>query len=606
MEFRKDINGLRALAVAAVVAFHFKSSWVPGGFAGVDIFFVISGYLMTRVICGGIEKEKFGVFKFYIARGVRIIPAMLLMIASALLVCFFLYPPIEYRELSIYSISALVFLSNVYFWKNTSYFNPDIDSNILVHTWSLSAEWQFYLIYPILLLLAYKFLTKKQIILSLYSLCFLSFLFSVWFSIYHPDGSYYLLPSRIWEMLVGGAAFFFSDKRLQKSAVKVASFVVMVASFFVISKEDYWPGYMALMPVAATFLFIASGDISSVFKNKYSEYIGLRSYSIYLWHWPIYVLLNKNFVMTLPMLMLGGVLTLAVSEFSYRNVEVKIAPIKIAIFMFLLALFSVLVYKTNGYNYQSYSNQEAVMYMEKYNGYEDVEKDRYGLVDGLEAQADYDSVFLWGDSHAESLAYGLNSFFKTENIPFAYTSSGNCMAAIGIGMNEKKEGSKDYQDCVDSNDYAFDFIATKKPRLVIFVQRDQHDENDFAEMIEKINDPKIRYLLLGPVPQWKGGAPLKIAYEKLTGDDPYADKVVSHLFAVDSRAKEIYAGGEVLEYVSVLDKICLDDYRCIIYIDENKSSLHWDNSHLSLEGSEYLVKEHLAKELLSGVQSSAE
>lgn len=599
MEFRKDINGLRALAVAAVVIFHFRSDWMPGGFAGVDIFFVISGYLMTRVICEALKKDTFSIFKFYVARGVRIIPAMLLMIASVLLICFFLYPPIEYRELSIYSITALLFLSNIYFWKNTSYFNPDIDTNILVHTWSLSAEWQFYLIYPIILILLFKALSERLVGYTVYLLCTVGFLFNLWFSVNHPDGAYYLLPSRIWEMLVGGAAFFFGSKILEHEYIKIGAFVAMIASFFVISKEDYWPGYMAFFPVAATFVFIVSGDISTYFKSKYSEYFGLRSYSIYLWHWPIYVLLNNFFDMTMLMLLLAGGLTVVVSELSYRNVEVKIDPIKISVYVFLVGCLSAVIYKGDGYNYQSYTNKEAVSYLTKYDNYKVKEDERYGLVNGLKPEVEYDSVFLWGDSHAESLAYGLNEYLKKFQIPFDYTAAGNCMPAIGIGINAKKEGSEDYDDCLENNKYAVSYIRKNRPKVVIFVQRDEHDLNDFGKIIDEIDDPSISYALIGPVPQWKGGAPLKIAFEKLNSADPYANKVVSHLFAVDSRAKMMYAERGLLSYVSVLDKLCKEDYNCIIYVDEEKSSLHWDNSHLSLEGSVYLVDTYLGEELLS-------
>ena len=141
------------------------------------------------------------------------------------------------------------------------------------------------------------------------------------------------------------------------------------------------------------------------------------------------------------------------------------------------------------------------------------------------------------------------------------------------------------------------YIQEKKPKVVIFVQRDKHDENDFNEIIGEIEDVNISFLLIGRVPQWKGGAPLKIAYGKLNSEDPYADQVVSHLFAVDDRAKSVYDGDHRLSYISVLDNLWLKDLRCIVYVDEDKNALHMDNSHLSLEGSVYLVDKYLGPEI---------
>ena len=152
MQFRADINGLRAIAVIAVVLYHFDIPGFGGGFAGVDIFFVISGYLMTRIIFSRVITGRFSILDFYLDRSRRIIPALAVMTAVLLLAGWFLLPPADYRMLGRHSVGALSFLSNILFYKEAGYFDEDSHSKWLLHTWSLSVEWQFYLLYPIIVL----------------------------------------------------------------------------------------------------------------------------------------------------------------------------------------------------------------------------------------------------------------------------------------------------------------------------------------------------------------------------------------------------------------------------------------------------------------------
>src|SRR5450631_2148931 len=205
MKFRSDINALRALAVTAVVLFHFKVGFVPGGFVGVDVFFVISGYLMTSIITGRLAKDKFNIWDFYDDRAKRIVPGLLGVCFVLLTIGYFLIEPATYHYLGSTSISALLFFSNFRFWKATGYFDPQSDAKWLLHTWSLSVEFQFYLIYPIIIMALHKYdKMRRHIVPILWSLAFLSLLLCIWSSKADPASAFYLLPQRAWELLAGG------------------------------------------------------------------------------------------------------------------------------------------------------------------------------------------------------------------------------------------------------------------------------------------------------------------------------------------------------------------------------------------------------------------
>ena len=294
MNFRKDINGLRAIAVIAVVLFHFNASWVPGGFAGVDVFFVISGYLMTSIIFRGIEKENFSLYRFYIARANRIIPALAVLCFVLLVFGWFYLSPIDYRTLGTHVASSLTFVSNIVYWRESGYFNIASHSKWLLHTWSLSAEWQFYIVYPIFLVFMRKYLTLRTMKTALFVATILGFVLCVVATAKWPNPSYYLLPTRAWEMMMGGLAFLypFSIKESKKKFIEWTGLFLIIGSYFFISKENSWPGYLAIFPVLGTFLVIqAQNNKSFITGNLIFQKIGTWSYSIYLWHWPLVVVI---------------------------------------------------------------------------------------------------------------------------------------------------------------------------------------------------------------------------------------------------------------------------------------------------------------------------
>jgi peptidoglycan/LPS O-acetylase OafA/YrhL len=362
MKFRSDINGLRAIAVLGVVLFHFKSSYLPGGFTGVDVFFVISGYLMTSIIMNGIENKSFTLFNFYFARARRIVPALTFLCTILLIIGWFYSTPEDFRALGKHITSSLSFLSNFVYFSESGYFNSASHEKWLLHTWSLSVEWQFYMLYPILIILFVKILPQNLIKKGILAVCVFSFLFSVYASYHWPNSAFYLLPSRAWEMILGGLVFLFP---LQKQiSIKFSRYMhkigllIIFLSYFLLTEENTWPGLLALFPVGGAFLILLAQRSSSILSSSTTlQFIGNSSYSIYLWHWPIVAFLNNiGKTNDNTYIAIGIILSIVLGWLSYTFIENKIKsfPTKLINFslvglLSILGVMAVSVYIFDGY-----------------------------------------------------------------------------------------------------------------------------------------------------------------------------------------------------------------------------------------------------------------
>ena len=203
MKYRAEIDGLRALAVIPVILFHAGFELFSGGFVGVDVFFVISGYLITKIIINDLEREKFSILDFYLRRARRILPALLSTLFLTILLSFIFFFPEEFNYLYKTIISVIFFISNFFFFGTTNYFDDLVTQSPLLHTWSLVVEEQFYIIYPIFLLIFLNFFNKKYFLIFLLTSFFLSISLATYFSMDHKDGSFFLTPFRIFEIIIG-------------------------------------------------------------------------------------------------------------------------------------------------------------------------------------------------------------------------------------------------------------------------------------------------------------------------------------------------------------------------------------------------------------------
>jgi peptidoglycan/LPS O-acetylase OafA/YrhL len=335
-QFRSDINGLRAWAVMAVVLYHFGMPGAAGGFQGVDVFFVISGFLMTGLVVSGLEKSglRYSIADFYLARARRIVPALVVVCMSLVLMGWWVLPAPDYRKLADHASLSMLFLSNLKYLHEAGYFDALSHEKWLLHTWSLSVEWQFYLAFPILMKLLWRIKPTVQFLATVCSLLmFCSLGACIWLTTLDASQAFYLFPTRAWEMLSGGLVFFTMKTRLHNSQAPYSAgfgrnlhligFMSIIGSMGVFSGNDPWPGWGAILPVAgASLVLLARREDSTFTGHGLFQWLGDRSYSIYLWHWPFVVVLNyMELQASMVWGSIGVLVSLLMGALSYRWVE---------------------------------------------------------------------------------------------------------------------------------------------------------------------------------------------------------------------------------------------------------------------------------------------
>lgn len=298
MIYRREIDGLRALAVIPVILFHAGFSVFSGGYVGVDIFFVISGYLITSIISEDLENSRFSIVNFYERRARRILPALYFVIAISIPFAWYLLLPSEIIDFTDSVAAVSVFSSNIMFWKTTGYFHPDAELKPLLHTWSLAVEEQYYVFFPLFLFSVWQY-GRKVVVALLVPVAIISIFLAECLLADHQGAAYYLLPSRAWELLIGAfVAIFISvyKKPVFSRAVNevfglVGLFAILYSVFFY-DKTTPFPGKYGLVPVlgAALIILFGTGEtiVGKFLGNKFFVGIGLVSYSAYLWHQPIF------------------------------------------------------------------------------------------------------------------------------------------------------------------------------------------------------------------------------------------------------------------------------------------------------------------------------
>lgn len=321
----------------AVVLYHFSVPGFSGGFQGVDVFFVISGFLMTGLLVSGLETSglKYSVADFYLARARRIIPALVVLCMSLVLMGWWALPAPDYRKLADHASLSMLFLSNLKYLREAGYFDALSHEKWLLHTWSLSVEWQFYIAFPLLMKLLWRIRPTPRFLAWVCGLAmFSSLLACVWVTTLDASRAFYLFPTRAWEMLSGGLVFLVLALQKQKvqaplhpglrNSWHLIGFLLILGSMGVFSGNDPWPGWGAVLPVAGASLILLARNEDSVWTRYPAfQWTGDRSYSIYLWHWPIVVMLNYMELQASPAWSAAGVLvSLIMGALSYRWVEI--------------------------------------------------------------------------------------------------------------------------------------------------------------------------------------------------------------------------------------------------------------------------------------------
>lgn len=300
--YRSEIDGLRAIAVLSVVLYHFGVPGLTGGFVGVDIFFVISGFLIGGILWREHSTTgKISILRFYVRRFKRLAPAYFAMAIATFVAAWFILLPFEFREFGKSLIAATVYLSNVFFWRSSGYFDSGAEDKVLLHTWSLAVEEQFYVFLPLILLIILRWRRRVPVILAALALASLAACVS--YTKIDQPGAFYLFPFRAWELLAGVLlAIWGQETRTDwrgSAARSWLGLVLIIASVLIIQPNDQFPGMVAVLPVLGTALIIGSGRSNSfvnrLLRARIMVGIGLISYSLYLWHWPVFTLAHYYF-----------------------------------------------------------------------------------------------------------------------------------------------------------------------------------------------------------------------------------------------------------------------------------------------------------------------
>lgn len=615
MEFRKDVNGLRAIAVLAVVLFHFNHNVLPGGFVGVDVFFVISGFLMTAIIYGGINKSNFKLWEFYKARGRRILPALVIMILVVLIYGWLYMFTTEFKTLGKHATSSLFFISNIIYWKESSYFSPGAEEKWLLHTWSLSVEWQFYLLYPIFLIFSRKIFNDKMAKFIVVFAALASLTISIYASKILVSSSFYLLPTRAWEMMAGGLVFLFPFNKSHGMKFELTGIALIIVSLFLFNGEDYWPSYNALLPVIGAMLVISSYSQHGLLSLRPFQFIGSSSYSIYLWHWPIYVFIYNAFGgVNLASGLIGVVASILMGWLSYKVIETpcKAKDVKLNWISYCICIaFSLFIYHERGVKgwYRPITETTGNKLVEHYDGYKFDVGGLWDKCNASEKLKNIDSscvnsnsrggVFLWGDSHAGALSLGIRSLLGN-SVPFNQLAASSCKPSLTKlpGVISATIG------CNYSNEKAIHDIEIIKPEVVVMAQRFQHDKTDWKSISEKLHSLGVRkVLVLGPVPQWKGSLPLIVAKNYADGSLFIGEKYLDDEIVKTNNKMKIKESNEY-EYVDIFDALCKDDNRvaCRARVDRGYTLMSMDYGHPTDDGSKFIaneiIKSHIPSTLL--------
>jgi peptidoglycan/LPS O-acetylase OafA/YrhL len=523
LKFRYDINALRAISVIGVLLFHYKVPFFEGGFAGVDVFFVISGYLMSKIIINGINRDNFSILEFYGRRLKRIVPALLVLVLILAIAGFFIYFPVNYQLNQQNAAASILFISNFVYWQSAGYFAEASDTNILLHTWSLSVEWQFYIIYPIILLLVSKFLkNRSQYLYAFIVVILITYLAAIYYTTVDKDGSFFLLHSRAWEMMFGGLAFLCEDlaKNINAGVRKltaIAGYLAIFFSFYFLNSSMDWPGMYTMVPVFAAFIIIA-GNCNDLKLLKFGivQGTGKISYSLYLWHWPVYVIaqylgfpLNPSIVIALT------VISFVFGYISYKYIEslncasskpIIAGALGLAMITGLLAYFDVnqIAFKHDAVMVANYTKRHPEGTILTTNGCFLTAKNKslneYNEVGCLTIKPSSKNFLLLGDSHSADIAEPFRRRFKNQNVNIMVATSTGCYPFIDQKGGDKLcLGLVDYvlKKFIRQNAEKIDGVIISANWVKTKTGNRKQLEKDLRATIDYLEENKLNVIVIG-------------------------------------------------------------------------------------------------------------
>lgn len=639
--YRSDIDSLRAIAVISVVGYHLFPSIFPYGFVGVDIFFVISGFLISRNIISGLENDSFCRNVFYMNRIIRIFPSLIVVLLFCIITSYIFLFPHELQKFSIEKIFAIIFLTNIYEIFIANYFSTEVLKKPLVHLWSLGVEFQFYFIWPYFI----KFIFHKRNFLTIFFLVFLiSFFLNISLNEISSVLDFYLPFTRLWEFMAGAffaiskfkVDYFFSRNQFLATASKIAGFASIIVSVFIWGNSSKFPGYYALLPViGSSFLLIQTPNRSAldkIFDFRPITYLGRISYPLYLWHWPIFSFTSQVLENPATRMNRTGCLvaSIVIASITYHLIEKPVFRIvdraslaKILALLLtscLLYPFFLLYFDGNlgrwspdilknvelihkNYNVNEY---EKIFHGDRqcflvYSDFSKFEKNGCTLT----RYPNRPKVFLIGDSHSAYLAPGIRAQLDNKKINLIQLSTAYCTPLSLVDGRSR---------CRDINKGIYNLVEVEKPDLIIIFQNyfsyrkesENPDRNAYENFV--IGAVKKLYsfgaknvVILGQIPVWSQDLP-RILTRKyfLNGKEP-PEKIFDDINGdslVEDRVLSMAAIQNGIDYYSIKDMLC-DVEGCRIKIGRNIENdlVTFDDSHLSFSASKH-IGEILMRDLL--------
>jgi peptidoglycan/LPS O-acetylase OafA/YrhL len=622
--YRPDIDGLRAVAVLAVVLHHLSAPLMPGGYVGVDVFFVISGYLITGIISREIEEGSFTFARFYERRARRIFPALFAVLAVTLVAGYFFLLPSDYAGTLRGALGTLFFATNIVFWRDMAagYFAAtDAGLNPLLHTWSLAVEEQFYVFLPVMLLLCYRYF-RRHIVLILIACAVVSLVGAALLVQSKSVAVFFLLPFRAWELLIGSLLAFNTlptlKSRFVREVVAGAGLLVILAACFLYDSKTTFPGLAALAPVLGAASIIHAGASGPSLAGRLLQwrpvvYIGLISYSLYLWHWPLIVLVRYAMGMEpitpyIPVLVAAS---LALGSLSFHFIEKpfrwgvhitsQIIFTSSTVFVSVLALTSVIGLMRGGFVERfapAVARFDAARWPEIPYVNCNLTPVEAGCMLGRSDRAP--NVLLWGDSHLLAWAPALNDSLATQGARAVLAYSSLCPPMLGVDNANKVI-------CPEQNlavkNYLMANLEVKTVVISAFWSTYFHEDgpltaqagnppakgtdaakNALASTIQWLRDNGRQVVLIGPVPVYAKSVPLALALEEAYGRQflhssaqEQKKKNVSFFEVVDA----VQRVGTSFQFLDPIQWLCAVD--CIVM--KKDVSLYRDSNHLSVAGA---------------------
>jgi peptidoglycan/LPS O-acetylase OafA/YrhL len=610
--YRGDIDGLRALAVLLVINFHAFPEAMPGGFIGVDIFFVISGFLITGIIARELGASRFSLVTFYVRRIRRIFPALIVVLCAVLVLGWFWLLPAPYAALSSDVAASAAFAANIALMFQSGYFDVEAAKKPLLHLWSLGIEEQFYLAWPLILLLAARW--RLSLLWVALAIGVASFLANVALIGSDPIATFYLPFTRAWELAVG-AVLACVWSRLDQGAVASniragAGTVLICASLALLNVHRAFPGWWALLPVAGSALLLsapAAWGNRVLLGARPAVWIGLISYPLYLWHWPLLVLFaavkfgGLSDLEREGVLLLSGLLAWGTYWFIERPLRFgkPVTPkvVSLASAMALVAIAGVVVVKGKGFAFRLPPEIRAMTGVEEQAAQWRIHKCLLDLVqetqfaDSCVERNRRPLLLVWGDSTAGALMPGLLSAQQDHEFGIAQLTASSCVPIINADI----AGAP---NCRAHNDRVLAQVKQVKPDIVLLHGTWEKYLDHAAETVAALKATGARVVVLGPVPFWKYGLPNEVMRYWMLHHAliPARSDQVDAGRAIDDKMRAVMVP-EGAEFISARDVLCNAD-GCLARLGDKASDLSAsDQVHLTEQASVLLARSIIGRVL---------